>query len=192
MTFHPPQTLRDLAPELATTISAFFPWISISASLWWFRDSFLWRGTTKGDPLGPLLFCLTIHSLVPAEFRVLLFVWHYLLAGVEQIFSTLTKEFGLELNRSKSEVICKDHTTLGSLLVEIPGLTVVDPPCWAPPLVVLSVGSMQLFSSPWEFWENGSTTFRLMMLFAFSAMLLPSLSFAFLSLPDSYVISAWT
>ena len=41
--------------------------------------------------------------------------------------SLLAADLGLLLNRSKSEVICKDHTTLGSLLVQIPGLCVVDP-----------------------------------------------------------------
>ena len=41
--------------------------------------------------------------------------------------STLATDFGLQLNNGKSEVICKNNATLGSILVLIPGLHVTDP-----------------------------------------------------------------
>ena len=44
-----------------------------------------------------------------------------------QEISAAASDFGLALSRNKSEVICKDHATLGLLLTEIPGLSVTDP-----------------------------------------------------------------
>ena len=38
----------------------------------------------------------------------------------------MAQDVGLSLNLNKYEVICQDHTTLGSLLVNIPGLMVLN------------------------------------------------------------------
>ena len=88
------------------------------------------EGVQQGDPLGTLLFCLTIYhqsiQLGP-EFRV--FHLHDGLLGskVEEInhdlrFIELTAdELCFYLNLAKSEVICNDDSTLAEFLLAIPG-----------------------------------------------------------------------
>ena len=93
------------------------------------------EGIQQGDPLGPLLFCLTIHPLIKclkSEFRVV-----YLddgtiggaendvlkdLQGIEHQVACL----GLHLNHAKTELIAEDPA--GSLLLQAaPNLCRVSP-----------------------------------------------------------------
>ena len=93
------------------------------------------EGVQQGDPLGPLLFCLTIHPLVlrlQSEFRVF-YLDDGTLAGnlsdVLQDFHLVESEaanLGLQLNCSKSELICEDTATREFMLSEVPNLQVVD------------------------------------------------------------------
>ena len=128
------QAVRDLAPQLLPLVLSAYS----SPSSLFFGDSIVQscEGVQQGDPLGPLLFCLSVHSIVPelkSEFRVLYQDDLTLGGSLEDVIhdfhkvSELGANLGLHLNHSKSEVICKDHSTLGALLVEVPGLSVVHP-----------------------------------------------------------------
>ena len=123
--------VHDIAPQLV--LSAYS-----SPSSLFFGDFVIdsCEGVQQGDPLGPLLFCLTINSIVPelnSDFCPLYLDDVTLGGSFADIvhdfrrISELAANLGSYLNRSKSEVICKDHSTLGAPLVEIPGLSVVHP-----------------------------------------------------------------
>lgn len=126
--------VKEHAPELLPLVLSAYS----SPSSLFCGDSVInsCEGVQQGDPLGPLLFCLTIHAVVPelkSELQVL-YIDDITLGGfISDIVhdfrkvSDFAKELGLEINHSKSEIICKDHTTLGSVLVQIPGLSVTDP-----------------------------------------------------------------
>ena len=76
----------------------------------------------QSDPLGPLLFCLTIHPIVEclqSRFRVF---YHddgvlggSLFEVQEDILSIESNDLGLELNTAKSEIVTKDPTTRASV-----------------------------------------------------------------------------
>ena len=83
------------------------------------------EGVQQGDPLGPLLFCLAIHPLI---LRLSEFCLFYLddgiIGGVDPIvqddFLLIEKEaalLGLQLNRSKTELICVESASSNLLLV---------------------------------------------------------------------------
>ena len=115
------------------------------------------EGVQQGDPLGPLLFCLTIHPLVTkliSEFKIFYrddgtlggsaeFVLHYL-----QLVEREAAELGLQLNCSKSELICCQPVTpcLGT-------------PSFQKPLVYSSqVVTKQFFSGLlWGGWRVSAT-----------------------------------
>ena len=90
-------------------------------------------GVQQGYPLGPFLFCFTVHSLVPQlkSSLKLLFLDDIPVGGslddVVRYIEEKGAELGLFLNWDKSEAVCRDHATLGALLVDIPGLSVTDP-----------------------------------------------------------------
>jgi len=93
------------------------------------------EGVKQGDPLGPLLFYLTIHPMVlqlQSEFRMFYLddgtlggslpdVLHDL-----QMVDRLGSDLGLQLNRSKSELICGDLITGEVMLQAAPGLHVLN------------------------------------------------------------------
>ena len=89
-----------------------------------------------GDPLGPLLFCLTIHPLV-SQLKSELGVWYLddgTIGGVTEDdkhdLEVVVREgaaLGLLLNERKSEVICEDTAARDSILSSIPGAQVIDP-----------------------------------------------------------------
>ena len=94
------------------------------------------EGVQQGDPLGHLLFCLTIHKLTSQlQSKLSLF---YLDDGTlggaaEQVLHDLqsveqgAEELSLSLNHSKSEVISEDPTARNVLLSSFPNLQVTDP-----------------------------------------------------------------
>ena len=94
------------------------------------------EGVQQGDPLGPALFCLIIHSVIAnLQSELCIFYldditiggyWQNIVHDFWRL-GLLAKDVGLSLNLNKCEVMCRDHTTLGSLLVNIPGLMVVNP-----------------------------------------------------------------
>ena len=84
------------------------------------------EGVQQGDPLGPLLFCLSIHSLtlrLVSDFKVF-YLGDGTLGGtcscadaVQEylMVETVAAEYGLKLSRVKSDVVCHDSSTLESL-----------------------------------------------------------------------------
>ena len=93
------------------------------------------EGVQQGDPLGPLLFCLTLHPLLSqlqSELKIfylddgtvggstesVLHDLHFLESGVA--------ELGLQLNQSKSELICDDMFVRKVMLDEAPSLSFVS------------------------------------------------------------------
>ena len=92
------------------------------------------EGVQQGDPLGPMLFCLTIHPMVEklrSELKVFYLDDGTLGGNLEDIIRDLqlvekeAAELGLQLNRSKSELLCEDPTTRDQLLKVVPGLQVI-------------------------------------------------------------------
>ena len=93
------------------------------------------EGIQQGDPLGPMLFCLTIHDLVSSlssEFNVFYLDDGTIGGSLESLASDLQiieekgLELGLRLNITKSELICKDESAAHCqiLLSEFPRLQV--------------------------------------------------------------------
>ena len=126
--------VHDIAPQVLPLVLSAYS----SPSSLFFGDFVIdsCEGVQQGDPLGPLLFCLTINPIVPelnSEFRLLYLDDATLGGSLDDIvhdFKRISKfaaNLGLHPIRSKSEVICKDHSTLEALLIEIPGLSVVHP-----------------------------------------------------------------
>ena len=93
------------------------------------------EGVQQGDPLGPLLFCLTLHRLCRRLRSPLcvLYLDDVSVGGpVEDVLHDLdiiksAEELGLSLNNSKSEIICHDVTTRETLTRALPGAVVVNP-----------------------------------------------------------------
>ena len=93
------------------------------------------EGVQQGDPLGPLLFCLTIHPLIThlkSEFKVC-YLDDDTISGAEaevlqdfQFIEYQAAHLGLHLNCAKTELICEDPA--GSLLFQVaPDLCKVNP-----------------------------------------------------------------
>ena len=94
------------------------------------------EGVQQGDPLGPLLFCLTLHQLcghLKSELRIFYLDDGTLGGKVEDVVRDLDlivhkgAELGLLLNPQKSEIICCDDTFRGIILNALPGAQVIDP-----------------------------------------------------------------
>ena len=97
--------------------------------------SFFASPSTSSDPLGPLLFCLSLyqlHSQVKSEFCVLYLDDVTLGENLEdvlhdlEVFERVAAELGLLLNHCKS-VICSDQPMRASILASVPEVRVVDP-----------------------------------------------------------------
>ena len=93
------------------------------------------EGVQQGDPLGYLLFCLTIHPMLlklHSELKVFYLDDGTLGGNLEDVLCDLqlvereAEELGLQLNRAKSELVCEDSGTRDSMLRAAPGLQVVD------------------------------------------------------------------
>ena len=94
------------------------------------------EGVQQGDPLGPLLFCLSLHqlhSLTKSELCIFYLDDVTLGGDLEDVVHDLgavqqvAADLGLLLNPSKSEVICGDQATREAILSHLPEARVVDP-----------------------------------------------------------------
>ena len=114
------QVVEELAPSLLPFVHSTYS----SPSLL-FSDHRVMKsseGVQQGDPLGPLLFCLTSHhltTLLISPFRVFGLDDGTLSGRCDEVLKDLNlierdaAQLGLQLNVAKSEVICKHPSTLG-------------------------------------------------------------------------------
>ena len=93
------------------------------------------EGVQQGDPLGPLLFSLTIHEMLQqlkGEFGVFYLDDGTLGGSLEEVLRYLRMvervagDMGLQLNHSKSEIICDDPITRQSMLAAFPQFCMVS------------------------------------------------------------------
>ena len=93
------------------------------------------EGIQQGDPVGPMLFCLTIHELVCnllSKLKVFFLDDCTIGGNLEDLQTDLQRiedqgqVLGLELNVDKSELISHDRSAVGSSLSIFPGLHFVD------------------------------------------------------------------
>ena len=115
--------VREKVPGLFPLIHSAYS----SPSCLFFGESILQstEGVQQRDPLGPLLFCLTIHDMlqqVNCEFGVFYLDDGRLGGSLEDVMrdvrmvEQVAGDVGLQLNHSKSEIICGDPTTRQSML----------------------------------------------------------------------------
>ena len=122
-------------------VPALYPFVrseySSPSSLFWSdRTIQSAEGVQQGDPLGPLLFCLSIHRLVTqlnSELSVFYLNDGNLGGDVETLLSDLEvveregARIRLQLNVQKSKIICADSDITGSIQSSLPGALVVEP-----------------------------------------------------------------
>lgn len=78
----------------------------------------------EGDPLGPLLFCLTIYCHcchLKSELCVMYLDDVTLGGSTEDLLHDIirsTEDLGLSLNNTKSEIICQDQVTRGTIVCD--------------------------------------------------------------------------
>ena len=125
--------VRDFIPELLPYVHSAYS--SPSILLWDDVEVNSSEGVQQGDPIGPLLFCLTIHKLISnlkAEFNVFYLDDGTIGGKLDDIFDDLKsieekgKEHGLHLNVEKSELISHDPSSVEVLLSSFPGLQFVN------------------------------------------------------------------
>ena len=117
------ESVKEVAPELFTFIHAAYG----QPSLLFCGDCVLEsaEGVQQGDPLGPLLFCLTIQPLIlklRSEFSVFYLDDGTIGGQVGDIIHDLqlveeeASHIGLRLNRAKTELVCDDACTRNAVL----------------------------------------------------------------------------
>ena len=129
------EATRDLTPDIYPFVLSSYS--SPSHLQWGDRSILSAEGVQLGDPLGPLLFCLTLHRYCQCLSSVLYI--SYLedvtvggsCADILQNLLVVRKaeSIGLHLNSCKCEIITQDNTTLGTILKSLPGALVVDHGC---------------------------------------------------------------
>ena len=125
------KAVEDLAPELLHFVHSVY-----SAPSWEDECLLFCEGVQQGDPLGPLLFCLTLHqlSLHLRSELCLLFLNDDTLGGSEddilhdlEVINNAADELGLMLNMQKCELITCSSTIRDSILSVSPQLQVTMP-----------------------------------------------------------------
>ena len=128
------EAVQELAPGLLQFVHSAYS--SPSILFWADRTLQSAEGVQQGDPLGPLLFCLTIHELssqLQSELCLFYLDDGTLGGSVEdlkhdlEVVERLGAEIGLQLNSRKTEIICPNTDATASLRFSLPGAHVVDP-----------------------------------------------------------------
>ena len=123
----------DLCPSLFRFVHSAYA--STSSLFWGTELIHSAEGVQQGDPLGPLLFCLSIHSLISGLQSELCFFYlddGTLGGGVELLQSDVVHiqthgpQLGLYLNSSKTEIISLDGFSTSTLLSSLPGAKSVE------------------------------------------------------------------
>ena len=105
---------------------------------WYDKEILSAEGIQQGDPLGPLLFCLTTHKMVSklnAVFKVFYLDDGTIRGNSKELCQDLTiieeegRSLGLHLNVQKCELICEDSSVMSTLLSTFPSLQILDPAC---------------------------------------------------------------
>ena len=97
----------------------------------------LHEGVQQGDPLRPLLFCLTLHQFCQCLLSALSISYSYDVTTGGSCFAILqdlevvkeAEDIGLTLNSFKWEIIIWDHTTFDTTLTSLPGVHLIGGPC---------------------------------------------------------------
>ena len=128
--------IRDKILEATTAyIPDLLPFVH-SALLWGGHQLLSSEGIQQGDPLGPMLFCLTTHELVSSlrsEFKAFYLDDGTMGGDIEALTLDLTKireqgqALGLSLNMSESELISHDQSAVEVMTSSFPGLSATDP-----------------------------------------------------------------
>ncbi|KAL5468951.1 hypothetical protein EMCRGX_G030112 [Ephydatia muelleri] len=128
------EAVHHLAPSIYSFVHSVY---SSSSSLFWSDKIILSsEGVQQGDPLGPLLFCLTIHHMC-SRLKSELCIFYLddgtlggLLSDVLHDVEMIKKEagiVGLELNPQKSEVVGNNSELIAGIQSVLPGVRVVAP-----------------------------------------------------------------
>eukprot|EP00731_Ephydatia_muelleri_P021279 Em0013g1006a len=129
--------MLEAVHHLAPSIYSFVHSVYSSSSLFWSDKIILSsEGVQQGDPLGPLLFCLTIHHMC-SRLKSELCIFYLddgtrggLLSDILHDIEMIKKEagiVGLELNPQKSEVVGNNSELIAGIQSMLPGVRVVDP-----------------------------------------------------------------
>ena len=129
------EAVRDLAPTIYQLVHAFCLYSSPSCLVWGEHTIQSAEGVQQSDPLGPPLFCLSIHrhcASLKSSFCVMCLDDVSIGGALENIFHDLNvikdaQILGLTLNNEKSEIICKDVATRGNILGFLPGAQITPP-----------------------------------------------------------------
>ena len=107
--------VKKFIPELLLYVHSAYS--TESVLLWEKVEIISSEGIQQGDPIGPLLFCLSIHNLVSSlksEYKIFYLEDGTIGGTLEDISSDLSfieeagEQLGLRLNVAKSELICND------------------------------------------------------------------------------------
>jgi len=130
------EAVQSLCPVIYPFVHSVYA--TPSDLLWGAQSISSAEGVQQGDPLGPLLFCLTLHEhshRLRLEFKVLYLDDVTLGGDCQDLLHDLnvmseTSELGLSLNAAKCEIVSEDMTTCGTLLVAL-SVAQLIPPCKA-------------------------------------------------------------
>ena len=126
------EAIKEFIPELLPYVHSAY---SAPSILLWEGDQIKSsEGVQQGDPIGPLLFCITIHKLVSSltsEFSVFYLDDGTIGGNLDDITADLKRieeqgqDLGLYLNVEKSELISHNQSTVDDVLSTFPGLQFV-------------------------------------------------------------------
>ena len=168
------KAVEILAPTIYPFVHSVYS--SPSSLVWGDKTISSSEGVQQGDPLGPLLFCLSIHhhcTFLSAEFCVMNLDDITLRGSMAEIGHDLEvieslPEVELCLNTQKSDIICNNPVTREAINMMLPGARLIDPSSSC--LLGSALGDVDCISgalrekiSSLEVWVSECNTSQLMM-----------------------------